>query len=146
MKKIKLIFAVLLITLFSFNTHAENEYVRKFVATINSVEKAKAELRTAFLGLDSCQDGSCFSEVSMYICDIVAALDVNANGQIFSGWRTGYYTIAIPANDLVFMRNVFAQCKPTNYQYWIYPLVLHVVYNPDGEQNAAIREYLFNEQ
>lgn len=78
----------------------------------------------------------------MQICEIVGALDVNMNGIIIGSMTSEGAKISLPANDLRMMKLLFAQCKPTNYQYWNYSSILHIGYQPSRAADVAIRRYL----
>ena len=134
--------AFMLTVLLGFSSYAEAKDPQEFVATVKSVADAKSKLRSAFVSLDRCQVGSCSNETSILICEIVGALDVKVDGQIVGAMSLGSETIGISPEDLRYMKELFAQCKPTNYQYWNYDRVLHVGYSPDDNADARIRKYL----
>lgn len=133
--------AFILLSIFSITGLTEN--LEEFVVSIKTVKVAKSELKSAFSTLDNCQVGSCANETSTLICDIVGALDVNFDGKIIgemSGGETSKNSIS--ANDLHYMKEIFSQCKPTNYQYWNYEKILHVGYRPTNKSDVKIRKYL----
>ncbi|MFB1486961.1 MULTISPECIES: hypothetical protein [unclassified Thiocapsa] len=116
----------------------------KLIASINSVEVAKNEIRSAMAESDNCPTGSCMDSWYTMICDIVAALDVNVAGKILDPYTMtgGESKFAISSYDVRHMKEIFAQCKPTNYQYWNHGELLHVVYRPDEKSSLEIDEYL----
>ena len=114
----------------------------KLANAITSVKVAKAMLRDALIESDGCLVGSCFNNATTYICEIVAALDVKVSGVIIGEMTGDKPNFVISADDLRHMKELFAQCKPTNYQYWNYNSVLHVGYRPSEKSDAEIRKYL----
>jgi len=134
----------ILINLLSLHSYAytTGSTTEKLVKSITSVAVAKSKLRAALTGTDSCQVGSCINYYTTYICEIVAALDVKVNGAIIGDMTGSKPDFKISANDLRHMKKLFAQCKPTNYQYWNYNSVLHVGYSPSNKADAKIRKYL----
>ncbi len=126
--------------------HAENreESIETFIASIDSVEVAKTEIRNALAESDNCRHGSCVSFYFTEVCNIVAALDVNVAGKILEE-RTmtgGESKFAISSSDVRSMRQIFEQCKPTNYQYWNHDELIHVEYSPDEKSSVEIDKYL----
>lgn len=114
----------------------------KFVQQYKTLTETKQALRATFEAMDNCGFGSCVNGNSMLICEIVAALDVNMNGIIIREiWSHGKH-VSLPAKDLRMMKLLFAQCKPTNYQYWNYSSMLHVGYRPSHAADVSIRRYL----
>lgn len=129
---------------FSFPAFANDSTVEKYVNSIQSVDQVKQQLRDAFESLDTCPSGSCVNTNTTEICELVGALDARLDSAI-----TGTMTSPTPkpaflisSGDLKLMKLIYAQCKPTNYQYWNYPTVLHVGYAPSKEANAKIRKAL----
>lgn len=137
---------ILLLNLFLLPLQSEaagpESDTRTFVASFTSMAEVKSKLRDAFKTLDSCQIGSCFNYNTMLICEIVAALDVKINGVIIGAMSSDKPDFTISADDLRHMKHLFAQCKPTNYQYWNYDTVLHVGYRPSDKADIEIRNYL----
>ena len=113
-----------------------------FVKQYRTVAATKQALRTTFTELDNCPSGSCMNGYSMQICEIVGALDVNMNGIIIGSMTSEGTKVTLPANDLRMMKLLFAQCKPTNYQYWNYSSILHIGYQPSRSADVSIRRYL----
>jgi hypothetical protein len=142
MKRIMQILFAGLLFVFSLCATGATSSTEKFVDSIKSVKQAKSELKVAFERLDQCQFGSCYEENSIAICEIVGALDAKIDGEIIGAMNSGGQEIDISAEDLHEMKELFAQCKPTNYQYWNYERVLHVGYRPSKEADASIRKYL----
>ena len=120
----------------------ESATLAAFVKQYRTVAAAKQALRTTFTELDNCPSGSCENGNSMLICEIVAALDVNMNGIIIDSMTSESTKVTLPAKDLRMMKLLFAQCKPTNYQYWNYSSMLHVGYRPSHAADVSIRRYL----
>jgi hypothetical protein len=114
----------------------------KFVQQYKTVAQTKAALRATFEAMDNCGFGSCVNGNSMLICEIVAALDVNMNGIIIREMWSEGTKVTLPARDLRMLKLLFAQCKPTNYQYWNYDTMLHVGYRPSHAADVSIRRYL----
>lgn len=137
--------ALLILSCFCFTQSAKAQsHLEDIVESIRSVEQAKQELRESFEDRDRCQVGSCWNTTSTTICELVAALDVQVNGQIVGGMTTVGSSGNIPISeaDLKLMKLIFSQCKPTNYQYWNWSMMLHVVYAPSPEADQEIRQGL----
>ncbi|HIK13005.1 MAG TPA: hypothetical protein IGS52_22565 [Oscillatoriaceae cyanobacterium M33_DOE_052] len=100
----------------------------EFIDSIKSVEQVKQQLRETFKFSDGCGVGSCINGTNTRICETVAALDVQVNGKIIGGMSSLGSDVKIPISnsDLELMKLIFSQCKPTNYQYWNWPMMLHV--------------------
>lgn len=114
-----------------------------YVNSIQSVEQIKQEIRETLQQRDQCGVGSCYNFTSTSICAAVGALDIRVDGKILeegSGWSD--QILPISDSDLALMRQIFAQCKPSNYQYWNFGTMLHVLYSPTPEADAAIRQQL----
>ena len=92
----------------------------KLANSITSVKVAKSMLRDTLIESDDCPVGSCFNNATTYICEIVAALDVKVSGVIIGEMTGDKPNFVISTDDLRHMKELFAQCKPTNYQYWNY--------------------------
>lgn len=116
--------------------------LREVVDSIESVEQVKQQLRRTLQSRDECNVGSCWNMRSTAICETVAALDVQVNGQIVGGMTSIGVNIPISNSDLALMELIFSQCKPTNYQYWNWPLMLHVWYSPSDEVDQQVRRGL----
>ena len=116
--------------------------VEKFVKRVDSVATAKRELRKAFDALDECSVGSCYNAATISICELVGALDVNTNGAIVREMSIGEAVTSISGPDVRMMKDLYSQCRPTNYQYWNFDSVFHVGYRPTDQADAAIRKYL----
>ena len=121
-----------------------DSFLNDFVDSIQSVEQVKEILRNLLQERDRCQVGSCWNNISTSICETVAALDVQVNGQIVGGMTSvgSAGNIPISEADLELMKLIFSQCKPTNYQYWNWEMMLHVVYAPADEIGQEIRQRL----
>ena len=135
-----------LIQIAALPAHAESraESIEKLIASINSVEVAKTEIRNAMAESDNCDSGSCIDLYFAKVCNIVAALDVNVAGKILDEMTMtdGESKLAISSIDARNMRQIFEQCKPTNYQYWNYDELIHVIYSPDEKSSTDIDKYL----
>ncbi|EAW35219.1 hypothetical protein [Lyngbya sp. PCC 8106] len=118
--------------------------LQEFVDSIESVEQVKEDLRQTLKFRDECGVGSCWNTTSTGICETVAALDVQINGQIIGGMSSAGSdgNIPISSSDLELMKLIFSQCKPTNYQYWNWPMMLHVLYVPSDEVDQQVRQGL----
>ena len=113
------------------------------IEAIQSVDQVKKAIKRSIEGIDECQAGSCYNTRSRQICEMVAALDVQVNGLIINEMKSlGKTGLPISKNDLTFMKNIFKQCKPTNYQYWLYPYLLHVIYSPSPQADQQVRRLL----
>ena len=116
----------------------------EFVDSIKSVEQVKQQLRETFKFSDGCGVGSCINGANTSICETVAALDVQVNGKII-GEMSSFGSdgkIPISNSDLELMKLIFSQCKPTNYQYWNWPMMLHVWYSASNEVDQQVRQGL----
>jgi hypothetical protein len=125
-------------------TEAQSGDLQKFVDSIKSTEQVKSAIKGFISNIDQCAVGSCFNFNSTAICEWVAALDVQVNGQIIGDFTSvgSQGKVAISSSDLSLMRDVFSQCKPTNYQYWNYPSMLHVYYVPKPDIDKKVRKAL----
>jgi hypothetical protein len=123
---------------------AQQRDLRQFVDSVKSVEQVKRDIARLISTVDNCGVGSCFNFNSTAICELVAALDVQVNGQIVGGMTSvgSQGKIPISKSDLSLMRDIFSQCKPTNYQYWNFESMLHVYYAPKPELDQKVRQAL----
>lgn len=113
------------------------------IEAIQSVDQVKTQIRELMVARDRCRLGSCHNTTSTAICDQVGMLDIRVDGKIFSRGTGGTDTVLpIAAADLTLMKRIFSQCKPTNYQYWNWGVVLHVAYSPDCVTDQSIRKDL----
>lgn len=129
--------------LFSTSVQAQEQNLTDYVNSIQSVEQVKQEIRVALQQLDHCAVGSCVNFTSMGICEAIGALDIRVDGKIFSqgtGWSDSI--LPISESDLALMQLIFSQCKPSNYQYWNFNSILHVLYSPGPAADAEIRQQL----
>jgi hypothetical protein len=71
-------------------------------------------------------------------------LESQVNGQIIGDFTSvgSQGNVAISTSDLSLMRDIFSQCKPTNYQYWNYSSMLDVYYVPKPEIDKKVRKAL----
>lgn len=122
---------------------AQADDLQKQVESIQSVEQVKDEIRQLMKFRDQCNVGSCWNSTSTSICSAVGALDIRVDGKIFSS-ATGWTDEVLPISqtDLNLMKQIFSQCKPSNYQYWNFGQILHVLYNPTPEADQQIRRTL----
>jgi len=118
--------------------------VEQYIASIKSVDDVKRRIRDALD--EDCGTGACVDVNASEICDLVAALDVRVDYQITGSFtsvdpKTGIAkpqpTIPVSQSDIKLMKLIFSQCKPTNYQYWKFDRLLHVVYTPSTKEIAA---------
>ncbi|MEA5579817.1 hypothetical protein VB620_00500 [Nodularia harveyana UHCC-0300] len=116
---------------------------QKLVDSIQSVAQVKGQLKQIFENLNQCNSGYCFNIMTTEICELVGALDVKVDGKII-GEMSGGSDVKIPisASDLSFMKKIFSQCKPTNYQYGNWESILHVAYLPTDKIDLEIRAAL----
>lgn len=122
---------------------SESTDLRTKIEAIQSVEQVKQEIRETMQQREQCAVGSCHNFNSTAICEAVGALDIRVDGKIFSqgtGWTDN--VLPISAADLALMQQIFNQCKPSNYQYWNFGAILHVLYQPTPAADAAIRRQL----
>ncbi len=123
---------------------SQSRDLQQFVGSIKSTEQVKTAIKGLISNLDKCGVGSCVNFNSTAICEWVAALDVQVNGQIIGDFTSvgSQGRVAISPSDLSLMRDIFSQCKPTNYQYWNYSSMLHVYYVPKPEIDKKVRKAL----
>jgi hypothetical protein len=123
---------------------AQESAVQQQIDRITSVEQVKEELAELIRSSDQCGVGSCFNASRTAVCNTVAMLDVQVNGQILSDMTSvgDPGKIAIAPKDLQLMRDIFSQCKPTTYQYWNYDSILHVYYMPTEAIDRSVRQAL----
>ena len=121
----------------------ESPDLRQRVESIQSVAQVKTAIAAALIQLDQCAVGSCVNFATTSICEQIGMLDIRVDGKIFSG-GTGWTDRVLPISspDLALMKQIFSQCKPTNYQYWNWGTVLHVAYQPTCEIDQSIRKAL----
>ena len=124
---------------------------RAYVESIKSVAQVKKEIRAALT--ENCGTGHCWNSQATQICNAVAALDVKLDYAITGTTFTGPQPEAVPSEssgspmkaskaDLGLMKLIFSQCKPTNYQYWSFGSILHVIYAPTPKVDAEVRKRL----
>jgi len=137
------VFVLALTLAWALPIQAQTPDLQAQVAAITSVKQIKNQLRATLQELDQCGVGSCANAASTSICEQVGALDVRVDGKII-GAATGFTDRVLPISptDLKLMKLVWSQCQPTNYQYWNFPQILHVAYNPSPKADAAIRKGL----
>jgi hypothetical protein len=123
---------------------AQESDLQQQIDRITSVEQVKEELAELIRSSDQCGVGSCFNASRTAVCNTVAMLDVQVNGQILNDMTSvgNPGKIAIAPKDLQLMRDIFSQCKPTTYQYWNYNSILHVYYVPTGAIDRSVRQAL----
>ena len=125
---------------------ADEAAVQKFIDSIGSVAQVKRDIRAALT--ERCGTGHCWNVNASHICSLVAALDVRTDYRIlhtFTGFSTEQRTpppLEISDADVALMKLIFSQCKPTNYQYWSFGSVLHVIYDPSPKADAEVRRRL----
>jgi hypothetical protein len=111
------------------------------IKAIQSVAQVKSQIKNLFTARDNCAVGSCHNSTSTSICNAVGMLDVRVNGQIINQMKMGdSNSLPISKADLSLMQQIFSQCKPSNYQYWNWDTVLHVVYSPTCAEDQKIRQ------
>ena len=127
-----------------FPVVAQENKLEKSVEAIESVDQVKDELKALLQSSDQCAVVSCFNSTRTAICSKVGALDIQVNGQILGDWTSvgSEGKIPISKSDLSLMRTIFSQCKPTNYQYWNFEMMLHVYYVPSSAIDRQVRQAL----
>jgi hypothetical protein len=129
-------------------SNAGEAETRAYVDSIKSVEQVKKEIREALT--ETCGTGHCWNSQATRICNAVGALDVKLDYAI-AGTFTTPKPEAVPSEnrasplkvsnaDLGLMKLIFSQCKPTNYQYWSFGSILHVIYAPTPKVDAEVRK------
>lgn len=145
MKQLLTLATMLAIVTPSLPTLAQTD-LQEYVDSFRSVNQVKEEIRQLMEVREQCAVGSCWNSTSTSICEVVAALDVKVNGQIvgqmFSGEEGSPGEIPISQDDLQLMKLIFSQCQPSNYQYWNWDRMLHVLYSPSPEAEQKIRSIL----
>lgn len=116
-----------------------------FLRSIRSVNDVKDAVRSAIHAIDrECPSGSCVESNSIQICAMTAGLDIRTEFAITApgskGMRGG--ELPIGQSDVELFRLIWRQCKPTTYQYWNYPMLVHVSYEPDQSSAERIRRAL----
>lgn len=117
---------------------------KEFVDAIKSVATVKEYLRDLVAESRQCLSGSCWNMTGGAICSYVGALDLKVDDLITGTFKPEERKPEIPISeaDILLMRLIFSQCKPTNYQYQNYPTVLHVIYEPSKKMGAQIAKAL----
>lgn len=135
--------ALFAFTIASFPAIAQDSNLQREVEAIRSVAEVKTRIRELMVARDNCGVGSCYNSTSTAICEQVGMLDVRVDGKIFSG-GTGWTDAVLPISrpDLDLMKLVFNQCQPSNYQYWNWGQMLHVLYQPSCPVDLRIRRTL----
>jgi hypothetical protein len=119
---------------------ADQNQSERFVDSVRSVAQAKEYIRDSIRAQDLCASGSCVNTNATEVCAYVAAIDVQAGGVITDSRGTaGSSKLRLVGGDLRLFRLLWAQCKPTTYQYWNFPSVLHVWYEPTAAADKQIR-------
>lgn len=137
LKNLALLLSILLVTK---ATYANESSVQKFVDSIKSVEQVKQEIRGSLT--ERCGGGHCWNFHASRICELTAALDVRVGYAITGTFENAKRSIQISDADLRLMKLIFSQCKPSNYQYWNYSQLLHVVYDPSPKVASQVSESL----
>lgn len=116
----------------------------KLVDSIRSASQVKSKIRDSLSQIDNCGSGSCVNNNSTEICAYTGALDVSVGSAISipSAQGRNQAKIEISEEDIRLFRLIWAQCKPTTYQFWNYPSMVHVWYEPDAELDKKIRTSL----
>ncbi|PZV06012.1 MAG: hypothetical protein DCF22_24300 [Leptolyngbya sp.] len=115
---------------------------KTYVDSIKSVAQVKQQIREAMQNQDKCAVGSCSNSNRTAICEALGALDVQIDGKIVGQMSGAGGNIPISSSDLELMKLIFSQCKPSNYQYWNFDSVLHVLYSPTQQADVEIRKRL----
>lgn len=111
------------------------------INAIQSVAQVKTRIKDLFTVRDKCAVGSCHNYTSTAICNEVGMLDVRVGGKIMNEMKSSESTaLPISETDLSLMQRIFSQCKPSNYQYWNWNTVLHVLYSPTCAEDQKIRQ------
>ena len=128
----------LLLATTSVQAHADEHAQKKFIKQFDSAKKSKQLILESFNDLSQCAVGSCANDRATHICEQIAAVDIQTDYQIsnsFTGQRSGAFTLN--RADLALFKDLYASCRPTNYQYWNYDSLFHVGYAGDPEKAAA---------
>lgn len=124
------------------NAQSGGSDLEKFVASIKSVAQVKQEIKQQLS--ETCGTGTCFNNNATAVCSYVGALDVRLNNLITS--TSSSFTpkpeLPITEGDLHLMKRIWRQCKPSNYQFWNYGQMLHVMYDADPKEDIEIRKAL----
>ncbi len=119
---------------------ADEARVKYFINSIQSVEQVKQDIRNSII--EECGAGHCWNTNATHVCDLVAGLDVKVGYAITGTIENEKPSISISKVDLKLMKLIFSQCKPTNYQYWSFGRILHVVYDPSPKIAAEVNKRL----
>ncbi len=130
------------LSLLFFNTvtSANDFAVNAFIDSIKSADQVKASIRDSIL--EECGSGHCWNINASRICDLVAGLDVKVGYAITGNFENEKASIQISNIDLKLMKLIFSQCKPSNYQFWSFGRILHVVYDPSPKIAAEVNKRL----
>lgn len=114
--------------------------IQIIIDSIKSVEQVKTVIRESLS--EECGTGHCWNFHASQICDLTAALDVRVGYAITGAYVNAKRSIQISDADLRLMKLIFSQCKPSNYQYWNYSQLLHVIYDPSPKVAAQVNKLL----
>ena len=121
----------------------ESRDIEKEAAEIVSMKQVKDELRDILTEMSKCGTGSCNNETSLSICDYVALVDIQLNGEI----GTGMISDKIPAftttkADKELLKRIAKSCIMSSYQHWNYPMFTHVRFYPNTKDCKWIYKQL----
>lgn len=138
----KKIYLILIFSLISTGAMTQESVVSSFVDSIKSVEQVKRGIKDSLI--EECGGGHCWNVQAAHVCNLVAGLDIKVGYAITGAFENerSRAQIRITESDLKLMKLVFSQCKPTNYQYWNFSQLLHVVYSPSAKVNAEVNKWL----
>jgi len=81
-------------------TEAQSRDLQQFVDSIKSTEQVKTVIRGLISNLDQCGVGSCFNFNSTAICEWVAALESQVNGQIIGDFTSMLDVYYVPKPEI----------------------------------------------
>lgn len=90
-----------------------------------------------------CGSGVCVENNAGEVCNLVGALDVRVGGVIASpGQPAQSPDFSISASDLLLMRRIWRQCRPTSWGYWNRSYLLRVTYQGNEKEVAEVSSAL----
>lgn len=134
------IYPIFFLSVFTSAANADEATTRSFIDSIKSVDQVKASIRDSLL--EECGSGHCWNINASRVCDLVAGLDVKVGYAITGIFENDKPSIPISNMDLKLMKLIFSQCKPSNYQFWSFGRILHVVYDPSPKIAAEVNKRL----
>ena len=140
MKK-QLLRTVVLLLFLSPSVEAISGEAEKYVEGIRSVRDVK-RLLISHLN-PGCGTGSCVDSNNAEVCKLVAALDIRAGGVITTqGLPAQGSDLAVSGSDLLVLKRIWRQCKPTNDGFWRQGVLLRVSFQGDEKEVAEVSSAL----